>query len=121
MKIGFDAKRLFHNKTGLGNYSRTLVSNLMKLYPEVDYFLYSPKAKEDARFAQAHIREAQHTPDAWWRTFAIPELLKKDGIQIYHGLSNELPFKLHKTGVKSVVTIHDLIFRRLPHTYPPVD
>lgn len=62
MKIGFDAKRLFHNKTGLGNYSRTLVSNLMKQYPEVNCFLYSPKAKEDVRFAKAHIREAEHTP-----------------------------------------------------------
>ena len=30
MKIGFDAKRYFLNKTGLGNYSRDLIRMLEK-------------------------------------------------------------------------------------------
>lgn len=28
MKIGFDAKRIFHNTTGLGNYGRDVVRML---------------------------------------------------------------------------------------------
>jgi len=43
MKIGFDAKRLFRNYTGLGNYSRTLVRNLQNKYPEHEYHLYTDK------------------------------------------------------------------------------
>ena len=43
MKIGFDAKRFFHNKTGLGNYSRDLIRILSTHYPKNTYFLYNPK------------------------------------------------------------------------------
>ena len=39
MKIGFEAKRFFHNKTGLGNYSRDLVRILNTYYPQNGYFL----------------------------------------------------------------------------------
>ena len=42
-RIGYDAKRLFNNFTGLGNYSRTLLRNLALYYPDDDYFLYTPK------------------------------------------------------------------------------
>ena len=34
LRIGFDAKRLFNNFTGLGNYSRTLVHNLTEQFPD---------------------------------------------------------------------------------------
>ena len=50
MKIGFEAKRIFHNKTGLGNYSRDLVENLSKFYPENQYFLYNPKKSSKNKF-----------------------------------------------------------------------
>ena len=43
MKIGFEAKRIFQNNTGLGNYSRTLVSSLVKYFPTNEYFLFAPK------------------------------------------------------------------------------
>jgi len=39
----------------------------------------------------------------------------------YHGLSHELPGGIEKTGVKLVVTIHDLIYLRYPEYYPSID
>ena len=39
------------------------------------------------------------------------------GIDIFHGASNELPDGLQKENVKTVVTVHDLIFERYPETY----
>ena len=47
MNIGFDAKRFFNNKTGLGNYSRTLVSNLCRYFPHYNYYLYTPSIQLD--------------------------------------------------------------------------
>lgn len=44
-----------------------------------------------------------------------------DRVDLYHGLSNELPFALDRSGIKSVVTIHDLIFLRHPELYPRID
>ena len=42
MQIGFEAKRVFHNKTGLGNYSRDLIRIVSDYFPENNYFLYNP-------------------------------------------------------------------------------
>lgn len=47
--------------------------------------------------------------------------MKRNGIEIYHGLSNELPMNIKGNGIKSVVTIHDLIFRRYPQYYNSID
>lgn len=127
MNLGFDSKRLFCNFTGLGNYSRTLLKNLSEFYPKNNYFLYSPKVKETPEtsfFIESPIFK-KITPSSvlksYWRSFSIVKQLKKDNIEIYHGLSNELPFTIQKSGVKSIVTIHDLIFKHYPNTYPAFD
>jgi glycosyltransferase involved in cell wall biosynthesis len=55
-----------------------------------------------------------------WRSALIKKKLEST-IDLYHGLSNELPLGIKMTGVKSVVTIHDLIFIRYPELYKGVD
>lgn len=128
MKIGFDSKRLFCNFTGLGNYSRTLVGNLAQNYPQHDYFLYTTEIKktpETQPFLDKkngfHTHLSTALFKAYWRSFSIIKQLQKDNIEIYHGLSNELPFGIHKTDIKTVVTIHDLIFKIYPQTYSFID
>ena len=128
MKIGFEAKRIFHNKTGLGNYSRDLVRIMQSFYPENDYFLYNPKNSKNFLFkASPPVYEKLPAtfanrlfPDVW-RQWNILKDLRKDEIEIFHGLSGELPLGLHKTQIKSVVTIHDLIFLRYPQFYSYFD
>ena len=45
MRIGFDAKRLFNNFTGLGNHSRTTIDILTAEFPDNEYWLYTPKVR----------------------------------------------------------------------------
>ena len=45
LKIGFDAKRYFLNKTGLGNYARTLINGL-SAHAHLSLHLYSPQIEE---------------------------------------------------------------------------
>lgn len=128
MNIGFDAKRLFNNHTGLGNYSRTLVRNLLK-YNHSDYFqLYTTKIHAD--FAnETWINNNQisvHTPQnklfkSYWRSIYLPRLLKQNKVNLYHGLSHELPLGMNDVQIKSIVTMHDLIFKIYPETYSPID
>ena len=57
-----------------------------------------------------------------WRVGGIRRTLKRDNIRLFHGLSNELPLTIHRVReVKSVVTVHDLIFLRLSHCFSLVD
>ena len=128
MNIGFDAKRVFHNATGLGNYSRDVLRVLHRLRPEHTYFAYTPRPGElpfDLSGGRFEVRGprgllARALP-ALWRTRGIVGDLRRDGIALFHGLSNELPVGLESSGIASVVTIHDLIFERLPELYSPID
>jgi len=131
MKIGFDAKRAFYNLTGLGNYSRSLIKSLSTCFPEYEYYLYSPSVTQHDRlkFINSSKNIEVRTPDSifyqtfnrYWRSFGLTRQLKKEGIQLYHGLSHELPYNIDKTGIRTVVTIHDLIFLRNPEMYSAID
>ncbi len=123
MKIGFDAKRAFHNSTGLGNYSRDLIT-ILSSYKENSYYLYNPKPKKVDRLKlSGNLIERQ--PENWlwrtfsslWRQFFVASQAKDDGVEIFHGLSGEIPRGLSNKGIKTVVTIHDLIFITHPKLY----
>ena len=131
MRIGYDAKRIVRNGTGLGNYGRTLVNDIAQYDAQLDLRLYAPdKGRDELRgqiVAQDNVSfcypQESFLPfyKAWWRTKGIVKDLQRDQIQIYHGLSGELPFGISKTNIRSVVTIHDLIFLRHPEFYHWLD
>ncbi len=128
MRIGFDAKRAFFNKSGLGNYSRDTISILTGKYSEHSYFLYTPPGTSTVNFITgSSVSICKPTNYVgkrlpfFWRSFMLPKQLKSDGIDLFHGLSNEIPFSIKNSGIKSVVTIHDLIFLRFPEWYPFID
>lgn len=128
LKIAFDAKRITHNKTGLGNYGRYVIHILSTYYPQNSYLLFSPGKGNEYLKKQINPSEniTYHYPRTWhpkafWRSFSIVSDLKKESLTLFHGLSNELPFGLRKANVKSIVTIHDLIFIRYPQFYKWID
>lgn len=131
MIIGFDAKRAVSNFTGLGNYSRSTLHVLMKYFPSNKYLLYSPEINSHSRirFIEGKENVRMIGPESafdrifksYWRSSGIVRQLKKDKPDIYHGLSHELPMGIRKTGIKTVVTIHDLIYLRFPEYFKRTD
>ncbi len=127
MNIGFDAKRAFHNQTGLGHYSRNLLYSLSKYYPEHEYYLFNPKPANRLQVEGRNLIEI--LPQGFlnklfssaWRSSWVKKDLQKLKIDLYHGLSHEIPIGIHKPGIKSVVTIHDLIHERHPEQYNSID
>lgn len=124
MRIGYDAKRLFHNASGLGNYSRDLIRILAQYNPRNECFLYNPKKATPNRWKPfANTTEKQpkgiwRNLHALWRQGPVIRQLKEDNVDLYHGLSGELPKGLK---IPAVVTVHDLIFYRFPELYNPFD
>lgn len=130
LKIAFDAKRAFNNHTGLGNYSRFVIKGMLDAYPQHVFYLFTPSVKEEYAslvegYTNVYVISPQNilgkTFKALWRTFGVTGLLNKLGVDVYHGLSNELPANIKSFKGKSVVTIHDLIFLRYPQYYKPID
>ncbi len=66
MNIGYEAKRIFHNKTGLGNYSRDLIRILNNEFPENRYYLYNPKHSENKLFEVNNTTTFEKNPKTNW-------------------------------------------------------
>ena len=122
MKIGIDAKRAFTNKSGLGNYSREIISYIKENYPEINLQLFTSTYNNkiyDPKNIKVHTPKINFIKN-YWRQYQISNILKKEEIKIYHGLSNEIPKNLNKN-IKSIVTIHDLIYLKYPKFYNFID
>ncbi len=127
LRLGFDAKRAFQNAAGLGNHSRFVLNALRDHAPSLDLLAYTPRRRTEQypEFPPDRIKTPQGFPyqqlPALWRSYGVVGDLRRDYVRLYHGLSNELPDGLAKAGIRSVVTIHDLIFERFPDLYPWLD
>ena len=110
--IGFDAKRVVRNGTGLGNYGRTLVNDLARVAPaDWQLLLYAPDGGRDSLRQQVKETERlrfvypQHRPlklqRSLWRIGGIVDDLRRDGVSLYHGLTGELPRGLRRAGIRS--------------------
>lgn len=130
LTIGYDAKRAVCNRTGIGNYSRVLIDCMSSLYPDNNYILYSPKQKDSPELSNLLKKDnvRLYIPGTLgrkfgsiWRSLEVTRLCLEDNVSLYHGLSNELPLNIGRSGIPSVVTIHDVIWRRLPQNYSAID
>lgn len=141
MRIGFDAKRAAQNRTGLGNYSRFIIRILSEIHPDKEYRLYTPKPHRIPYLKEiptlSKLKLCFPPKGIWsklrsvWRVWGITKDIQQDGIDLFHGLSNELPLnigtpqkreaKFGKSRCKYIVTIHDLIFLHTPQYYHWID
>ncbi|MCF8358690.1 MAG: glycosyltransferase family 4 protein [Prolixibacteraceae bacterium] len=131
LTLGFDAKRAFKNTRGLGNYSRNLISGLVAYYPQNNYFLYGARPSE-----YDLIKWMQSLPDSvkirspknasklirnYWRSYGMAKNINSDHVQVYHGLSHEIPFGANRIKAKKMVTVHDLLFLRFKQNFSAAD
>ena len=100
MRVGFDAKKAIRNHTGIGNYSRRCIRAVEQ--EGADTLLFYSRVPV--------LGELWRNLLQWWA-------VRRAKVDVYHGLSNELPLGIRWSGAKNVVTIHDLIFLRIPETY----
>lgn len=128
MRIGLDAKRAFLNKAGLGNYSRVLINGLQHISSHSELYLFSAYTNPDL----AALLSTPYTliqPDtlltrmfpALWRTFGIAALNEKYNLDIYHGLSSEMPVISPQRKTRYVVTVQDVLFAHRKEQFPLID
>lgn len=127
MKIGFDAKRIYHNSTGLGNYGRDVIRMLIDHQASADLVLLNPKPTsrilnfDTKAVTEINPRGIWRFLRGLWRIWGLKSQLKSEHLDIFHGLSGEIPHFSKSNQTKWLVTIHDLIFLTHPQFYNPID
>jgi len=115
MRIGIDARLVFYNRAGIGQYIIQLIEALSSLEPEDDTFvlLQSRKDKSSIINSNGFERKSLWTPSH--NRFEQPALsfeISGLGLNLLHSPDFIPPFRRK---CKSIITIHDLAFLLYPH------
>ena len=123
MNIGIDVSPAINQKAGIARYTYQLVSSLLELDKSNDYVLYafSSKPEQDVfKSERAQFRPHKWQPQLLKTYFLLLRLLNLSAdsftkeADIVHSTDFVLPVSKNKP---SIITIHDLAFRRFPSFY----
>src|SRR3989344_8954162 len=135
MRIGIDLQVLANPRAGIGNYAFNLVSALLKTNSEHQFVLFFPEVipaiptgRQTEAGTEFSIRDqiqgdnrveivklsAKRIP-FWSAHVTNARIMKKENLDVLHGLANVLPLTYAGRGV---VTVHDLAIYKHPEWFP---
>ena len=129
--IGFDAKIANSTPEGKGHYGRFIIEALAAACPKGAYFrMYVPERMPNSAYDKLELRHNVESmePDGsiWrtlnglWRLFGVSRDAKRGRVELFHGLTNRLPYGLARKDIRSIVTIHDLAFIHFDEGNDPI-
>lgn len=119
--IGFDARYAVTDREEYGSYCRLVIEAMAKATSRYGYYrAYTAPYNHHAiyeRIEQLHNVETME-PDGrlWhkmrfaWRLWGVTNDLRNGDVELFHGLTEFIPFGLQQRNIRSVVTIHNMAF-----------
>lgn len=118
MNIGLDARPLVGKKAGIGYYLENMLINILKKDTKNKYYLISDRNIDFdiKKFNNVFkIRKNGFLKKTLWYLFKVNNIAKKNNLDIFWGTQHILPINLDKS-IKTVLTVHDLVFYEMPET-----
>jgi len=115
MRIGIDARLVYYNRAGIGQYILRLVEALAEIHPAQDQFVLLQSRKDNSSIIHSNgfSRKSVWTPSH--NRFEQPALsfeISRLKLDLLHSPDFIPPFRRN---YKSIITIHDLAFLLYPH------
>lgn len=129
--IGFDARYANTGNSTLSSYARLIIEAVADACPRHSYFrLYITDRDRNAEYealTRRHNVESM-APDgglwrklAWlWRQRAIGRDMERGDVELYHSLTDSLPYGLARRNIRTVVTIHGVDYLNPRIAYNPL-
>lgn len=119
MKIGVDARPLSYQLTGIGVYLKHLLDEIQKIDNQNVYYLISNGPIDydlnNPRWAKIAGRLDRKLLSTLWMQLNVPIIASKMNFDLFWGSRHHLPLLL-PPGIKTVVTVHDVVNRLYPGT-----
>ncbi len=116
--LGYDATPLLGQRSGVGHYTKRLLSAVMATCPDWDYRFYSnkPLGELDNSLLRATEVETYFPASRWlWMQFILPRLIAQDNPDLCHFTNSLGPFNMPRP---YVLTIHDASLFLYRHFHP---
>ncbi len=116
MRIGIDVRALCWERSGFTRYIRNLLGNLAALDEENEYVLYMNSARklEEVRGKSNFSVRVIRAPMPAYKYLSVPVCLARDRIDLFHSMTQELPFL---SPCRMVTTCYDLNVEFFPGLY----
>jgi len=119
MKIGIDARPLSYPLTGIGVYLRHVLDGLQRIDRQNEYYLISNAPIEydfeNPGWHRIEGRLKRKLLSTLWMQVSAPWYAAKIGLDLFWATRHHLPTLL-PFGIRTVVTVHDVVHRRHPGT-----
>lgn len=118
LTVGVDATALVERPTGVGNYIAPLLELLCTRSPDSRFLLYSNQPVHFQRFGNVRARVSQpKRRGPYWQNTQLRRMLTEDRPDVFWATNGLMP-TWRPSGVATVVTVHDLVYRFAPGTLP---
>lgn len=122
--IGIDARTMFRQRVGIGQYTYNLVKHLARSLDDTTFHLYTDTGTRETidasnieiiklGFDLKGFKRLRKIYSPLWMNMTLPRYLHRQ-TDIFHSPNFILPSAI---SCKCVVTVHDLIFLKHPETY----
>ncbi|TGC10614.1 glycosyltransferase family 4 protein [Methanolobus halotolerans] len=114
MKIGFDSRTLMV-KGGSRTYAYNLIQEIMKEHKEIEIALFGGDKVQN--YTPINPFPQNEFLRVIWENLSIIPYMKKEGIDVFHGLKNVAPY-YNYSNTKTVITVHDITPLIFPSMLP---
>lgn len=131
-RIALDARRMHGKRRGVGHYVYQLARRLPSLAPDLEFLLFVDRPLPDADVpdgcrqiqvgrpfsadSQSRSGVMPKLRSVLWMNLDVPAACRRERVSLFHGTNFAVPLV---GGVNSVVTVHDLIYARVPGAFEP--
>ena len=110
MIIGVDARSLIDaHLAGIGTYLDRVLKEIAKIDSENTYYLYCqrPPVNDYSYGKNFSFKVVDGKVGSFWLRYKLPNVIKKDGIDVFWGPEHTLPRPVK--GIRYVLTVHDMV------------
>ncbi len=117
LSIGVDARPLAHPNTGIGRYTNEILSRITSSGHR--FYLYGTEPlsyRYDGTIERIHDKPVRRLTSTFLAQQLFPRWARQDRLDVFWSPRHHLPLALR---CPTVLTIHDLVWRAVPHTMAP--
>jgi glycosyltransferase involved in cell wall biosynthesis len=120
LRIGFDARSICGERTGVGTYAANLVEALLHVAPGISPVIISDRDLPSLPWLRSEriktvVRPTASRNNLIWTNVALRRAISGQHLSLFHSPGYTRPLGLN---VPSIVTLHDVCYAAAPEWYP---